>query len=107
MRRAWTPFLAFLVIAALQACASAGPSTDAALAAIRAVGPEGAGHEEASRAWRELVARGPVAILPILAAFDECFMFLGMVTLASVIVAWFMKPGDEVPQAARNVPPPI
>ncbi len=68
MRRAWIPLLS---IATLQACASAGPATDAALASIRAVGPEGAGHEEASRAWRDLVARGPEAILPILAAFDE------------------------------------
>ena len=36
----------------------------------------------------------------ILAAFDECFLFLGMVTLASVIVTWFMKPPDAASRSA-------
>lgn len=31
----------------------------------------------------------------ILAAFEECFMFLASVTLLSVIVAWFMRPPER------------
>ncbi len=36
--------------------------------ALRAVGPEGAGHEAAAAAWKKIVERG--ALLPVLAAFD-------------------------------------
>ena len=53
----------------LAGCATGGGLQDD-LAAIRAVGPEGAGHAEASRAWKAVVGRGPEALLPILAAFD-------------------------------------
>jgi hypothetical protein len=42
------------------------------IAAIRAVGREGAGNAEAGRAWRELVHLGPTALPAILAAFDDC-----------------------------------
>jgi hypothetical protein len=48
------------------AAAEAGPL----LARIKAVGGEGAGNEEAARAWRQLVALGPDALPDILAGFD-------------------------------------
>ncbi|HEX7900189.1 MAG TPA: hypothetical protein VF950_20645 [Planctomycetota bacterium] len=41
---------------------------DPDLEALRAVGPEGAGHEAAAAAWKKVVERG--ALLPVLAAFD-------------------------------------
>jgi hypothetical protein len=49
-----------------------GPDEDLAssLAKLKAVAPEGKGNEEAARAWREVVSRGPEALLPALAAFD-------------------------------------
>jgi hypothetical protein len=37
---------------------------------IKAVRAEGAGHAEASDAWKQVVAKGPDALLPLLAAFD-------------------------------------
>jgi hypothetical protein len=49
---------------------SADPDLDAWLARIRAVGAEGEGHAEAGEAVRNVVARGPDALLPTLAAFD-------------------------------------
>jgi hypothetical protein len=49
-----------LLILALQA--------DPDLEALRAVGPEGAGHEAAAAAWKKVVARGE--LLPVLSAFD-------------------------------------
>lgn len=57
-----------LILAASCAAPPAGPADE--LASLRAVGPEGAGHERASTAWSSLVARGPAALLPTLAAFD-------------------------------------
>jgi hypothetical protein len=42
----------------------------ASLEKIRAVGAQGEGHAEAAEAWRQVVARGPDALLPLLAAFD-------------------------------------
>jgi hypothetical protein len=67
MRASLTPLLAIL---AAGACSSAPRSPDRDLAALRAVESEGAGNAEASRAWREVVAQGPPALLPVLAAFD-------------------------------------
>src|SRR5262249_36889150 len=37
---------------------------------IKAVRAEGAGNTEAAEAWKKIVARGPDALLPVLAAFD-------------------------------------
>jgi hypothetical protein len=37
---------------------------------VKAVRAEGAGNAEASEAWKQIVARGPDALLPVLAAFD-------------------------------------
>jgi DHA2 family multidrug resistance protein len=43
----------------------------------------------------------------ILAAFEECFVFLAAVTLFSVVVAWFMKPGGAIidPAGSTRKPP--
>jgi hypothetical protein len=38
---------------------------------IKAVGREGAGNAEASKAWKELVRAGPKSLLIVLAAFDD------------------------------------
>ncbi|MCX7701330.1 MAG: GerMN domain-containing protein [Gemmataceae bacterium] len=43
---------------------------ESALEAIKAVGREGAGNEQASRHWREIVNAGPKALLPIFQAFQ-------------------------------------
>jgi hypothetical protein len=42
------------------------------LAAIRAVGKEGAGNEAAAKAWTKLVAAGEPALIPTLSAFEGC-----------------------------------
>jgi hypothetical protein len=44
---------------------------DDLLAAIKKVGREGAGNPEAAKAWKALVAKGPDALLPILAAMND------------------------------------
>src|SRR5262245_35636002 len=58
--------------AILLAFLSVGADDDlaACLRTLRAVDKEGAGNEEAAAAWKSLVARGPDALLPTLAAFD-------------------------------------
>ena len=40
------------------------------LARLKAVAREGKGNEEAAKAWKDVVGRGPEALLPTLAAFD-------------------------------------
>jgi len=44
---------------------------ETSLAKIKAVGDEGAGNAEASKAWQAIVARGPAALMPTLHAFDD------------------------------------
>src|SRR5438552_11589245 len=72
MQRSWLPILAALT---LQACGVAGKSSedtlDSHLAMISAIGVEGAGNAEAAKAWHSVVDRGPNALLPALAAFDD------------------------------------
>jgi hypothetical protein len=41
------------------------------LKAIKAVGPEGAGNEEAAKGWKAVVKGGSAALVPTLAAFDD------------------------------------
>jgi hypothetical protein len=52
--------------------AFAGPEEDlaAALAKLKAVAPEGKGNEDAARAWGIIVAKGPDALIPTLAAME-------------------------------------
>ncbi|MBI3854544.1 MAG: hypothetical protein HY293_02505, partial [Planctomycetes bacterium] len=58
------------VLALLLALASPDGELDAALAKLKAVAPEGKGNDEAAKAWKAVVARGPEALLPALAAFE-------------------------------------
>lgn len=51
--------------------ATPAPEVEAQLARLRAVGREGAGNVEASKAWRALVQQGPAVLLPALAALDS------------------------------------
>jgi hypothetical protein len=48
-----------------------GEDADALVAQIKKVGREGAGNAEAAKAWKKLVAKGPAALVPILAKMDE------------------------------------
>jgi len=58
--------------ASLAILALCNPDGDlpALLDKIKAVRAEGEGNPEAAEAWKQVVARGPEALLPILAAFD-------------------------------------
>jgi len=58
------------VLALLLALGSPDGDLSAALEKIRTVGARGEGNAEAAEAWRQVVARGPDALLPLLAAFD-------------------------------------
>jgi hypothetical protein len=53
------------------ASAQAASKAEALLKIIKTVGREGAGNAEAARAWKDLVALGPEALLDILAAMDD------------------------------------
>jgi len=54
-------------------CTAGASAQDAAslLIRIKAVGKEGAGNVEASKAWKELVARGPSVMPDVLAGMDD------------------------------------
>src|SRR5262245_21414275 len=62
------PGAAFLAV--LLAFAGADDDLASALAKLKAVRAEGKGNEEAAKAWQVVVARGPDALLPALAAFE-------------------------------------
>jgi hypothetical protein len=55
------------------ACSTVGLAQDVSsmLARIKAVGKEGSGNVEASRAWKELVAQGPSILPDVLAGMDD------------------------------------
>src|SRR5258708_6281964 len=59
-----------LLILLLVSPAWAAPA-DELVARIKAVGAEGAGNAEATKAWKELVKLGPDALIPILAGIDD------------------------------------
>ena len=59
-----------ITIAAAVAAADPPRDLEAAIAALRAVGPEGRGNAEASRAWAEAARRGAADIPRLLAALD-------------------------------------
>jgi len=58
------------ILLTLLAVATGDDDLELSLRRLRAVEKEGAGHEEAAAAWKAVVARGPDALLPTLAAFD-------------------------------------
>jgi hypothetical protein len=62
--------LLFLCLALLRPHAATGAEVADLLVRIKAVGREGAGNVEASKAWRELVRLGPDILPTILAALD-------------------------------------
>jgi hypothetical protein len=59
------------VLAALVLAGAAAADVDSLLGRIKTVGREGAGSDEAARAWRELVRAGPEALPATLAALDD------------------------------------
>src|SRR5579864_6054756 len=60
--------LAFLTLVVSQ---GSGAEADSLLTTIKAVGREGSGNGEASKAWRKLVQFGPAVLPALLAAFDD------------------------------------
>ncbi len=68
--RSFRILLTAAMLSTFSAAAIAGAELEPLLKTLRAVGPKGAGHREAARAWQELV-RAPAAELPtVLAALD-------------------------------------
>jgi hypothetical protein len=59
-----TPLLAFLLLGTLPGLRGADLQED--LKRLSAVGPEGAGNEEAAKAWKNVAAAGPSALVPLL-----------------------------------------
>ncbi len=71
MRR-WFPAACLAMLPVLASPAPAAPEeVPALLASIKKVGREGAGSEEAARAWKKLVAQGPAVLPAVLAAMDD------------------------------------
>ena len=66
-----TSALLALTGALLLPSVSLGADTGPLLAKIKAVGREGAGNVEATKAWQELVKLGPAALFDVLAALDD------------------------------------
>lgn len=63
--------LVALAVALAATPAGADEATDKALAALKAVGREGKGNDDAGPAWKTLVSQGAPALLPTLAAIDD------------------------------------
>lgn len=90
---------------ALASAAAAGPETEPLLAALRAVGPNGAGHREAAAAWATL-ARTDAAELPqILAGFEGAGPLAAnwMRTAVDAIAERQLQNGRPLPAAALEV----
>jgi hypothetical protein len=68
--RKWLGKGVVVAVMALSSTLRAGEA-DTLLARLKAVGREGAGNVEASKAWRELVRLGPGALIDVLAAMDD------------------------------------
>jgi hypothetical protein len=69
--RLQVPGLAPALCVLLLTGVAAGAGVDSILARIQSVGREGAGGDEAARAWRDLVRAGPAALPATLAALDD------------------------------------
>ncbi|MGE3804347.1 MAG: hypothetical protein AB7K24_06720 [Gemmataceae bacterium] len=65
MKRITVSMFTLLAVSAAAFC------QEAEIAKIKAVGPEGEGNEAAQQAWRAIVAKGPQAMLPVLAGLDH------------------------------------
>src|SRR5262245_60363434 len=87
-----------VVMLALATPAIAGEA-DAQLAKLKAVGREGAGKVEASKAWRDLVRRGPDVLIDVLTALDDADA-----TAANWICAAVDAIAEREVQAGRRLP---
>jgi hypothetical protein len=79
--------------------ADAPAGLDRLLARLKAIGKEGAGNAEARAAWRELVRRGPEALLPVLTAWDEADPIAGnwLRTAVDAIAEREVRAGRSLP----------
>lgn len=80
-----------LAIAAVPA--SADETTDQALAALRAVGREGKGNDDAGPAWKTLVSKGADALFPALGAIDDA---------NPTAANWLRTAVDAIAEAEKN-----
>ena len=71
MRRFVLLALVGAVWPSLALAADPAKAVDDGLKAMKAVGPEGAGNEEAAKGWKAVVAAGEAALVPTLTAFDD------------------------------------
>ncbi|MEX0716045.1 MAG: hypothetical protein WD066_05635 [Planctomycetaceae bacterium] len=69
--RSWATLLSAIIALATITAGARGESTGELLAAVKRVGPEGAGHAEAIAAVAELQRRGAENLLPILRGFRD------------------------------------
>jgi hypothetical protein len=67
----WLLLVTLCVVGVMTPSGTADDDTMKALAAIRAVGREGKGNDDAGPAWKTLVSKGGPAIMPTLEAFDD------------------------------------
>jgi hypothetical protein len=81
--------------------AEAGPA-EALVKRIRTVGREGKGNAEAAKAWKELVAMGPGALLETLAAIEDDDP-VSANWLRTAAEAIFEKEGKLTPELTRQV----
>jgi hypothetical protein len=88
--------LLFALLPAITPLASA--NIDEPLAKLVAIGPEGAGNEAASAAWREVVRGGPAALPHVLAASGKG---------SAVSDNWLRLAGDAIVDAARRAKQPL
>src|SRR5205085_2645302 len=88
----------FITALVLAAPGRAGEA-DALLARLKAVGREGAGNVEASKAWRDLVRLGPGVLIDVLAAMDDADT-----TAANWIRAAVDAIAERELQAGRSLP---
>src|SRR5262249_30417453 len=90
-----------LAVAAAAPPQPSGEDSGALLARIKAVGSEGAGNAEASRAWSELVRRGPGVLPSVLAAWgaDNPGAAHWLRTLVDAIAEREVRVGRPLPAA--------
>src|SRR5258707_12562267 len=83
-----TILVGLIVVLARAAVAASPPREFAdAIQTIRAVGPEGRGNADASRAWKKLAAGNCAVIVPLLAGMDDA---------SDLAVNWFRSAVDTV-----------
>lgn len=76
----------------------ASANLDESVARLTGIGPEGAGNEAASAAWREVVGAGPTALPQVLAAAGKG---------SAVADNWLRLAGDAIVDAATHAKQPL